>query len=173
MGEALKKRLRMSKFESPAQEAMLALMVTASELRANMDRLLAEVGMTGEQYNILRILRGAGTEGHPSGEIGCRMIDRSPDVTRRIDTLEKQGFVERERSVGDRRIVRVRITAKGLDLLTTLTPKLEAFEHRLVGDMSEDDLHRLAALCEKMIDRDPMASETEIKSTTDFVRSFP
>ncbi len=159
MGEILKKRLRMSKFESPAQEATLALMVTASELRANMDRLLAEFGLTGEQYNILRILRGAGSEGHPSGEIGCRMIDRSPDVTRRIDTLARQGFVERERSTGDKRVVRVHITEKGLGLLNSITPKLEVFEQRIVGEINEEDLHRLAMLCEKMIERDAIAAE--------------
>ena len=151
MGEILKKRLRMSKFESPVQEAMLALMVAASELRANLDRVLAEAGLTGEQFNILRILRGAGKEGQPSGEISCRMIDRSPDVTRRIDTLEKQGLVERERSSGDRRIVRVHVTKKGLGVLDAITPKLHEFESKVSVAMSEEELHRLAVLCEKMI----------------------
>jgi len=149
----------MSKFESPAQEALLALMVTASELRANLDRVLAEASLTGEQFNILRILRGAGAEGHPSGEIGCRMIDRSPDVTRRIDTLEKQGLVKRERSSGDRRIVRVRITKKGLSALDAITPKLHEFESKISAGLSEEELHRLAALCEKMIEADSTASE--------------
>jgi len=144
----------MSTFESPAQEAMLALMVTASELRTNVDRVLAEAGLTGEQFNILRILRGAGAEGHPSGEIGCRMIDRSPDVTRRIDTLEKQGLVERERSTGDRRVVRVRITKKGLAALDAITPKLHEFESKISAGLSKAELQNLAALCEKMIDAD-------------------
>jgi DNA-binding MarR family transcriptional regulator len=154
MGEILKKRLRMSVFESPAQEALLALMVTASELRANVDRVLAEAGLTGEQFNILRILRGAGEEGHPSGEIGCRMIDRSPDVTRRIDTLEKQGLVERERSAGDRRVVRVRITRKGVQTLDAIAPKLHEYEQKISASLSKEELHRLAALCEKMIEAD-------------------
>jgi DNA-binding MarR family transcriptional regulator len=154
MGEILKKRLRMSVFESPAQEALLALMVTASELRANVDRVLAEAGLTGEQFNILRILRGAGEEGHPSGEIGCRMIDRSPDVTRRIDTLEKQGLVERERSAGDRRVVRVRITRKGVQSLDAIAPKLHEYEQKISASLSKEELHRLAALCEKMIEAD-------------------
>ncbi|MFI5202678.1 MAG: MarR family winged helix-turn-helix transcriptional regulator [Candidatus Kapaibacterium sp.] len=159
MGEVLKKRLRMSGFESPAQEAILALMVTASELRANTDRVLAEAGLTGEQFNILRILRGAGKEGHPSGEIGCRMIDRSPDVTRRLDTLEKQGLVERERSSGDRRVVRVRITKKGLGVLDRITPKLHEFESKISASLKDEELHRLAVLCEKMIDTEPNGSD--------------
>lgn len=151
MGGILKSRLRMSKFESPAQEALLALMVTASELRTNMDRVLAAAGLTGEQYNILRILRGAGADGHPSGEISCRMIDRSPDVTRRIDALEAQGLVERERSTKDRRVVRVRITEKGLTSIEAVMPSLHEFENQVTSKLSEGDLASIAGLCEKII----------------------
>ncbi len=156
MGEVLQKRLKMSKFESPLQEATLALMAAASELRSNLDRVLAEANLTGEQYNILRILRGAGADGHPSGEIGCRMLDRSPDITRRIDALEKQGLVTRKRSTDDRRIVRVHITKKGLTTLDSITPNVVAFDQKLMTNLSESDLHQLAALCEKLI-----AVETE------------
>ncbi len=151
MGEVLQKRLKMSKFESPVQEATLALLAAASELRSNFDRVLAKANMTGEQFNILRILRGAGAEGHPSGEIGCRMVDRSPDITRRIDTLEKQGFVKRKRSVGDRRVVRVFITNQGIEALDEITPKLVEFDQKISKDLSEDELHLLATLCEKLI----------------------
>lgn len=159
MGEILKSRLRMSKFESPAQEALLALMVTASELRTNMDRVLSEAGLTGEQYNILRILRGAGAEGHPSGEISCRMIDRSPDVTRRIDALEAQGLVERERSTKDRRVVRVRITEKGLTSIEAVMPSLHEFENQVTSKLNEGDLATLAGLCEKIIAVDGQQSQ--------------
>jgi DNA-binding MarR family transcriptional regulator len=151
MGEILKKRLKMSKFESPLQEATLALMAAASELRSNIDRVLAEANLTGEQYNILRILRGAGDDGHPSGEIGCRMIDRSPDITRRIDALEKQGLVSRKRSTDDRRIVRVHITKKGIAALDLITPKVIEFDEKLTSKMTENDLFQLASLCEKLI----------------------
>jgi len=152
MGEVLKNRLKMSKFESPVQEALLALMVTASELRTKMDRILSAFGITGEQYNILRILRGAGDGGHPCGEIGNRMMDRSPDVTRRIDTLEKQGLVERERSVGDRRVVNVKITAKGLSLLESISPEFHNFEKGVTANMSEAQLKELSALCENLME---------------------
>ncbi len=146
----------MSKFESPVQEATLALMAAASELRITFDRVLAEANLTGEQFNILRILRGAGEEGHPSGEIGCRMIDRSPDITRRIDALEKRGLVTRERSEDDRRIVRVHITKKGIAALNTINPSLIEYDKKISKDMTEDELHQLAALCEKLI---PMKDE--------------
>ena len=141
----------MSKFESPVQEATLALMAAASELRITVDRVLAEANMTGEQFNILRILRGAGEEGHPSGEIGCRMIDRSPDITRRIDALEKQGLATRERSEDDRRVVRVHITKKGLAALDAINPKLLSFDQKISKNLSGDELQQLSSLCEKLI----------------------
>lgn len=154
MANALKTRLRMSKFESPTQEAILALMVAASELRSNTDRVLAESNLTSEQFNILRILRGAGPDGHPSGEIGCRMIDRAPDITRRLDTLESQGLVTRERSAADKRVMQVRITDKGLALLESIVPKLTAFEAQIAKNLAPDELESLARLCEKLIETD-------------------
>ena len=143
----------MSRFESPVQEALLALMVTASELRANMDRALSEGGITGEQFNILRILRGAKEcGGHPCGEIADRMVDRSPDITRRIDSLEKQGYVERERSAEDKRVVIVRITNKGQDLLDSVAPKLLAFQNKVAASLSAQELEQLSNLCEQLIE---------------------
>src|SRR3569623_942029 len=128
MGEVLKKRLKMSKFESPSHEALLGLMVAASHLRAQFDRVLQGSGISGEQYNILRILRGVHPEGHACGEIANRMVDRSPDITRRIDGLERQGFVERKRSDHDRRLVITRISQKGLDLVDSLKERLADYD---------------------------------------------
>ena len=142
----------MSKFEGPVQEAILALLVTASELRANMDRTLTQHGLTSEQFNILRILRGAQPCGHPCGEIGDRMMDRSPDVTRRIDALEKQGLVERERSHEDRRVVNVKITEKGIAELDSITPFVKDFEKVVVAALTENELTELARICEKLMD---------------------
>lgn len=150
MGENLKKRLKMAKFESPYHEAILALMVSASEFRANTDRFLAQFGLTGEQYNILRILRGA-PEGHPCGEVADRMVDRSPDITRRIDALEKQGLVERERSKEDRRIVMTRITPKGMELLDKIVPAWNEHERTFNDAITPEEAKHLAELCDKVI----------------------
>jgi DNA-binding MarR family transcriptional regulator len=150
MGEYLKKRLKMTKFESPYHEAILALMVSASQFRANSDRVLAQFGLTGEQYNILRILRGT-PEGHPCGEVADRMIDRSPDITRRIDALEKQGLVERERSKEDRRIVMTRITDKGLELLDKIVPVWQEHERSFSDAITADEATMLSELCDKVI----------------------
>jgi DNA-binding MarR family transcriptional regulator len=159
MGENLKKRLKMSKFDGPHHEAILALMVSASEFRANVDRLLGQFGLTGEQYNILRILRGS-PEGHPCGEVADRMVDRSPDITRRIDALEKQGFVERERSKTDRRVVMTRITPKGLELLEKIAPVWLEHEQEFARCLSVPEAAQLAELCDKVIGSSAVGRET-------------
>src|SRR4051812_34311289 len=103
MGDALKKRLKQTKFESPYQEVFLSLMVAANVLNEHSDKAVAEFGISRQQYNILRILKGAKGGGYQCGDIACRMFDRAPDITRRIDALEKEGLVERSRSSEDRR----------------------------------------------------------------------
>ena len=104
-------------FRSREQEAYLALLRTADALQTSVEAKLGEFGLTGTQYNALRILRGAGPEGLPCSEIGERMITRDPDVTRLLNRLEKRGLVRRTRAHADRRVVRGIITAAGLKLL--------------------------------------------------------
>src|SRR5262245_12251029 len=109
MGDALRRRLRQERFESPAQEALLGLLLSAEHVRDRMDKLCAEWKLTPSQYNVLRILRGS-PAGLPRCEIARRMIDRAPDVTRLVDRLERRGLVERDRSDADRRLSLTRIT---------------------------------------------------------------
>ncbi len=154
MGEILKKRLKMSKFESPQQEAILGLIVAASHVRSIIEKLTAQTGISPEQYNILRILKGIHPNGHSCGEIGNRMLDRSPDITRRIDALLKQGLVERSRSEEDRRVVVTRITAKGLQLLEKLNPVFNISELSRVKSLTAKDCEDLARICDKLIEED-------------------
>ena len=84
-------------FTSREQEAYLSLLRTADTLQSRVEAKLKEFGLTGTQYNALRILRGAGQEGIPCSEIGERMITRDPDITRLLDRLQKRGLVERSR----------------------------------------------------------------------------
>ena len=154
MGEILKKRLKMSKFESPQQEAVLSLVVAASHLRMLMEKVATQIGISPEQYNILRILRGVYPNGHACGEISNRMLDRSPDVTRRIDALVKQELVERTRSDEDRRVVVTKITEKGLELLERANPLFNATEIARFAKFSEPECHELSRLCEKIIEVD-------------------
>ena len=83
MGEVLKRRIKQkADFESPAQEAMLNLLVAGDYIHRRLERVCARFGLTRPQYNVLRMLRGAHPQGHPRGEIASRMLTRSPDVTR-------------------------------------------------------------------------------------------
>ena len=101
-------------FRSSGQEAVVALLRTADVLRRRFAALLAPTEITVQQYNVLRILRGAGAAGLPTLEIAERMVERAPGITRLIDKLEAAGLVARERSAEDRRAVVCRATAKGL-----------------------------------------------------------
>ena len=154
MGTVLQQRLKQNKFQSPQHEAMLALFVAASDLRARVDRKCDEFGISGQQYNILRILRGAYPEGHACGEIGRRMIERSPDVTRRIDGLEKLGLVERSRSTEDRRVVISRITRKGLDVLEQIDPYIREVDDAIHSKLKDEDWVELCRLCETLMGDD-------------------
>lgn len=136
-------------FASPEQEAYLNLLRTHSVLSAEFDRLFRGEGLGESTYNALRILRGAGDEGRACHEIGAHLVARVPDVTRLVDRLEAAGLVERRRDERDRRVVRVHITPRGLEVLGRLdTPVLELHERQL-GHMSAEELATLSALLAK------------------------
>ena len=147
MGEALRRRIKQRRFESPLQEALLNVLVAGSHIREHLDRLCAPYGITHSQYNVLRILRGAHPDGHPRCEIANRMVERAPDVTRLIDRLEKQGLVVRDRTAKDRRLSIARITKKGLDLLEQMKVD-ELFVQRFSGRVSSRDKRELSRICE-------------------------
>lgn len=109
------------------QEAYVALLRAADALTHAPAALLKEHGLTPAQYNVLRILRGAGADGLRCGDVGARMIQREPDITRLLDRLERRGLTTRTRAQDDRRVVHVTISGTGLDLLARLDgPILEA-----------------------------------------------
>jgi DNA-binding MarR family transcriptional regulator len=148
MGEALKTRLKQARFENAHHEAMLNLMVAGAHMRAAVDRACAQHGITQGQYNVLRILRGIHPEGYPRGEISTRMVDRSPDVTRLIDRLERQELVERTRSGKDRRLSVTRITKRGLLVLDELAGAIDAIHEELQNSLSAKEARELSRLCE-------------------------
>jgi DNA-binding MarR family transcriptional regulator len=148
MGDALRRRIQQSRFESPAQEAFLNLLVAADHLRARTERLCSEFGLSASQYNVLRILRGIHPEGHPRCEIARRMIERAPDVTRLIDRLARRGWVERDRSERDRRLSISRITAAGLELLDRISPRFEQSLRDFAVRVPPADCRELSRICE-------------------------
>ena len=134
-------------FDSSAQEAMLAIRRTAALILAPWEKFLkAQFGLSASLYNILRILRGSHPAALTCSEISERAIARDPDVTRLVDQLSTRGLVERTRSTKDRRVVEVRITTKGLDLLSELDPHAERMPGALIGHVSEEKLRQLATL---------------------------
>ena len=113
-------------FRSESQEATLALMRTASVVGRRMARVIEPHGLSLAQYNVLRILRGAGPEGLPTLAIRDRMIEEGSTVTRLLDKLETANLVSRSRCRPDRRQVLCYITEAGQTLLTTLDPLIDA-----------------------------------------------
>lgn len=144
-------RLKTSKFRSKEQEAFLAILVTASHIKNEMGSDVFAGELSQEQYNIMRILRGVYPDGHSCGDISSRMVDNSPDITRRIDALVKKGYATREKSAEDRRVVVTRITQKGLDLLAKLDERVSQKEHVIMNKLSAEECNALIALCEKII----------------------
>jgi DNA-binding MarR family transcriptional regulator len=149
MGDALKKRIKQATdFASPAEEAVLNLMVAADHVRSRLERVCTDFGITPGQYNVLRILRGAHPAGHPRCEIAARLVEKAPDVTRLVDRLEAQGLVSRDRSEEDRRLSVTRITRKGLGLLERMEPAMEEANRYFKERVSRQDCRVLTRICE-------------------------
>jgi DNA-binding MarR family transcriptional regulator len=155
MTEALSRRLQQAIFATPAQEALLSLLVAANTLNDVMDGVCGKYEITRPQYNVLRILRGAQPEGHARCEIARRMLDRAPDVTRLVDRLQARGLVKRKRGNSDQRQAVTCITAKGLKLLETMQPEIESHVDGFVGRLTDADCHELARLCSLLFDDQP------------------
>jgi DNA-binding MarR family transcriptional regulator len=137
---------RARRFDSPEQEAYLALWRTYDRLRAIEDELFAGFDLTAQQYNLLRLLRSAQPEAVPTLTLAERLVSRAPDITRMIDKLEERGLVTRTRSVKDRRAVLVAITEAGTLLLDRIAEPLRACHERQLGHLSATELKSLIAL---------------------------
>ncbi len=149
MGRGLQAELKQkAPFRSREQEAYLSLLRTADALQSSVEAKLKEFGLTGTQYNALRILRGAGAEGLPCSEIGERMITRDPDVTRLLNRLEKRGFITRTRARNDRRVVYGKITAAGLKLLREMDKPVERHNREMLKHVGREKLGQLIELLE-------------------------
>ncbi|MBL8241242.1 MAG: MarR family transcriptional regulator [Bryobacterales bacterium] len=131
----LREEIKQNKaFHDRAHAAALALLRTADELRRSLDTLIAPHGVSAEQYNVLRILRGAGEAGLPTLDIAARLLERNPGITRLIDKLEAKQFVARRRCTKDRRQVFCTITPAGASLINELDePARQANKHMFRG----------------------------------------
>ena len=133
--------------ECPEEAAYLNLLRTTDLLSRNLVQVLKTHGLSPTQYNVLRILRGAG-EGLLCGEISNRMITRDPDVTRLLDRMEKRGLISRCREMEDRRAVLTRITPEGLKVLASLDQPVREAHLRQLGHLGRERLKSLTELLE-------------------------
>jgi DNA-binding MarR family transcriptional regulator len=146
----LKREIKQTRpFRTLQEEVVLSMLRTADQLAAPMTELLRATKLSFSQYNVLRILRGAGGEGLPCGEILERMVRRDPDLTRLLDRLEAAGLVARTRGTADRRVVTARITAEGLSLLDSLDRRVEDAVEKTLSHMPKKRLEALRDLLEQ------------------------
>jgi DNA-binding MarR family transcriptional regulator len=137
-------------FRSREQQAAIGLLRTADVVKRSFSQMIEPHGITLQQFNVLRILRGAGPEGLPTLTIGERMIEQTPGVTRLVDRLEKKGLVTRAPCAQDRRRVFCRITSKGLDLLKELDEPVTRWDSRAVSVLPPSDLDSLIDLLDRV-----------------------
>ena len=157
MSKALRSAIQQTKpFASLEQEVYLGIRFVARMLRDPWARFLkSQEDLSLSQYNLLRILRGAGPEGHPVGAIAKRMINRDPDVTRLVDRLLIRGYLVRERDDHDRRVVRVILSPEGAEVLGRLDRAADEFSTPLLGFLGKEQLLELDRLLGLVIEKNP------------------
>jgi DNA-binding MarR family transcriptional regulator len=140
------------KARTPQSRALIALLTSADRVQGYLTAIIEPHGVTFQQYNVLRILRGADAEGLPTLSIAQRMMERAPGITRIIDRLEAKRLVARERRDDDRRCVHCRITADGLGLLAGLDGAVDDGDRRAFASLSPDELAALTTYLERLRD---------------------
>lgn len=130
-------------------QVFVSLLRTADALTREAEALVKPAGLSATQYNILRVLRGAGEPGLACREIGCRLISRDPDITRLLDRMESRGLIARAREIKDRRVVKTRITAGGLRILRDLDQPVQELHHKQMDRLSQKQLRQLLLLLER------------------------
>lgn len=153
----LRDEIRQNKpFESLEQEALLSLERTAAVLGHAVADAMKPYGVTPTQYNVLRILRGAGRHGLCRNAVRERLVAQVPDVTRLLDRLVETGLIARERDSADRRVVTARITPRGLRLLKSLDQPVALVIQAQLGHVGPQKLRALISLLELARDHDPV-----------------
>ncbi len=148
---SLQREIRQKRpFRSPAHESGLALLRTADLIARSLARTIEPHGITAQQYNVLRILRGASPEPMATLEIGERMIEQTPGITRLLDRLEAKGLVTRARCASDRRQVHCRITDAGLELLAALDDPVNEIGEAVMRPIGVAGQRQLITLLDKL-----------------------
>ena len=145
------KELKQKKpFSSLSQEAVVGLLRTADILRRGYYSVVERGNISPQQYNVLRILRGAGVKGLPTLEIADRLLEKSPGITRFVDQLESVGLLERQRNSLDRRQVFCVITKAGLQLINRMDAPVDAWDHGSLAMLARKELKVLIATLDRI-----------------------
>ncbi len=139
-------------FRSAGQEAAVSIMIASDRFRRRLAGVVEPHGVTVQQYNVLRILRGAEPAGLATLDIGNRMIETTPGITRLLDRLEEKKLVTRKRRREDRRQVHCRITAAGMALLASLDNPVDALDEQLADGLNPGEVRTLNRLLSRIID---------------------
>ena len=143
----LKDEIKQNKpFRTLCEEAHINIVRTSNVLNDSFEQMLKPHGITVTQYNVLRILRGAGPDGLCRNEVSARLVNRMPDATRLLDRMEDAGLVTRERSEMDRRLVHTKLTAKGRKLVDGLDDDVMTQAQTEIGHLTEEQLKTLISL---------------------------
>ncbi len=138
---------------NPVLDAIIQTSIAAEFIRQNVDQVCGKLGITGTQYNVLRILKRAHPRGCSRNEVLAQLIEKSVDVTRVIDGLERRGFVERLRTSEDRRLSLSMITASGITLLGELDIEFMALLNDITHKLGEEQWKELATICRTLSQR--------------------
>ncbi len=139
------------RFRNESHKAVINIIYTGNYLNNKFFGLIKEFGLSTQQYNILKILRGFGEKQRSISFIKERMLDKSSDVSRIIDRLFVKGFVERCENENDRRQKSVSISKKGLDFLVK-TDFAENYTDNLISNLTENEIEILNSLLDKLRD---------------------
>lgn len=164
---SLKYEIQQTKpFHSIRHEAALGLLKTTDLVRRVISSAVEPTGITMQQYNVLRILRGAGDEPLPTLEIRARMIEQTPGITRLLDKLEKGGWVNRERCKDDRRQVLCSITVQGRELLESLDAAIDAIPEDLLAEVPDHEVKVLVSALDKIRACDREATQAPVDTSS-------
>jgi len=145
----LEDEIKQKKFNSDLHKVLLNVLYTSSVIEGNNVKMMKPYGISPQQFNVLRILRGQGTNVASIGLLQERMLDKMSNASRLVDKLFQKGFVNRKISVDDRRQAEVLITEQGLDLLKKLDEEMPKFEKKF-KNLSKEESKLLNNLLDKL-----------------------
>ena len=148
---SIEERLQPKGFASAAAAAWVSVVATGDHLSGQAEEVFRGYGITGDQYNVLRILRGSRPDGLARVEITKRLLRRAPDVTRMLDRLEGNSLIERSRDNSDARLSIARITRRGLALLERIDPVIEQVMKSATAPLNDRQLRQLVVMCDRLM----------------------